>query len=95
MKVCARSVGVAAIATSTNTTATLVHDKIVGTAIPTQELSCCGFNAEIISIPPNSFQSVQVKSAQGQQSTDIQEFLKKKFGLEEKFSKSSSAVSPF
>jgi hypothetical protein len=81
------------IAISVDTTATLVHDKITGTTTPVQELECCGFTAEIITIPPNSFQSSQFKSAQ---TSEIgPDFLKKKFGLEEDTSVSSSAVSPF
>lgn len=84
------NVGVAAVAIDVDTTATLVHDKITGTTTPTQELTCCGFTAEIVTIPPNSFQPTQVKSAQ--QSIEVQDFVKKKFGGEDI---SISPVSPF
>lgn len=45
---------------------------------PTQELECCGFTAEIVTVPPNLFQIAQVKSSQGQQSMEFQELVKKK-----------------
>ncbi|HET7243177.1 MAG TPA: hypothetical protein VFI64_07525, partial [Nitrososphaeraceae archaeon] len=91
-KISGGNVGVAAIAIDADTTATLVHDKITSTTTPTQELTCCGFTAEIITIPPNSFQATQVKSSQ--QTNEIQEFVKKKFGGED-INISSSAVNPF
>jgi len=87
------NVGIAAVAINVVTTATLIHDKITGTTTPTQELSCCGFTAKVITIPPNSFQSSEFKSAQ---TSEVRpDFLKKKFGLEEPTSISSSLVSPF
>ena len=45
----------AAIAISTNTVATLINDEITKIAIPTQELSCCGFIASIVTFPSESF----------------------------------------
>jgi hypothetical protein len=59
------NVGVAAAAATANTVASLlVHDTIVGTTTPTQELSCCGFTAKIVTIPPNSFPIAVSKSSQ-------------------------------
>jgi hypothetical protein len=59
------NVGVAAAAATANTVASLlVHDTIVGTTTPTQELSCCGFTAKIATIPPNSFPIAVSKSSQ-------------------------------
>lgn len=58
------NVGVAAAAATANTVATLLHDTIVGTTTPTQELSCCGFTAKIVTIPPNSFPIAVSKSSQ-------------------------------
>ncbi len=97
-KISGGDIGVAAIATFVDTTATLVHDKITGATTPTEELECCGFTAEIVTIPPNSFQSSQLKSSS--QATEVDpDFIKKKFGLEEDISttstSSSAAVSPF
>jgi hypothetical protein len=63
-KISGGNVGVAAAAATANTVATLVHDKIVGTTTPTQELSCCGFTAKIVTIPPNSFPIAVAKSSQ-------------------------------
>lgn len=63
-KISGGNVGVAAIAFSANTVATLVHDTIVGTTTPTQELSCCGFTAKIVTIPPNAFPIAISKSSQ-------------------------------
>jgi parallel beta-helix repeat protein len=48
--------GVAAIAFSANTIATLDNVKIVGATIPVQEFSSGGFTAEVV-ILPNSFQN--------------------------------------
>ncbi len=53
-KISGSNVGVAAIATSGDTVATLINDKITGTTIPTQELSCCGFTSKVVTIPPNN-----------------------------------------
>lgn len=93
-KISGGNVGVAAVAISVDTTATLVHDKITDTTTPTQELECCGFTAEVVTIPPNSFQSSQFKS--GQASEVEPDFLKKKFGLEaQDNSISTSTASPF
>jgi hypothetical protein len=58
------NVGVAAAAATANTVDTLLHDTIVGTTTPTQELSCCGFTAKIVTIPPNSFPIAVSKSSQ-------------------------------
>ena len=58
------NVGVAAAAATANTVTTLLHDTIVGTTTPTQELSCCGFTAKIVTIPPNSFPIAVSKSSQ-------------------------------
>lgn len=93
-KISGGNIGIAAVAIDTDTTATLVHDKITGTTTPTQEFECCGFNAEIITIPPNSFQSSQFNSAQ---SSEVDpDFLKKKFGLEDSNAVGSpSTASPF
>lgn len=92
-KISGGDVGVAAIATAVDTVATLDHIKIVDATTPLQELSCCGFTAEIVTIPPNSFQTAQVKFAQ--QSSEVQELIKKKFGEIEDTSISSSPVNPF
>ncbi|MDQ6668632.1 MAG: hypothetical protein M3Y53_10475 [Thermoproteota archaeon] len=58
------NVGIAVVATNVNTVGTLVHDKIVGTTTPMQELSCCGFTAKAVIIPPNSFPITVTKSSQ-------------------------------
>ena len=55
-KIFGGNVGVAAIAFSANTIATLDHVKIVGATIPVQELPSGGFTAEVV-ILPNSFQN--------------------------------------
>jgi parallel beta-helix repeat protein len=95
-KISGGNVGVASIAIDADTTATLVHDKITDTTTPTQELECCGFTAEIVTIPSNSFQSSQLKSSQVSEVDP--DFIKKKFGVEEDTTTgtlSSAAVSPF
>jgi parallel beta-helix repeat protein len=97
-KISGGNVGVAAVAIDVDTTATLIHDKITGVTTPTEELECCGFTAEIVTIPPNSFQSSQLK-ASSQASEVDPDFIKKKFGVEEDTTtsgtSSSAAVSPF
>jgi parallel beta-helix repeat protein len=97
-KISGGDIGVAAIATFVDTTATLVHDKITGATTPTQELECCGSTAEIVTIPPNSFQISQLKSSSQASEVDP-DFIKKKFGVEEDTTSSgtssSAAVSPF
>ena len=55
-KIFGGNVGVAAIAFSANTIATLDHVKIVGATIPVQEFPSGGFTAEVV-ILPNSFQN--------------------------------------
>jgi len=55
-KIFGGNVGVAAIAFSANTIATLNHVKIVGATIPVQEFPSGGFTAEVV-ILPNSFQN--------------------------------------
>ena len=55
-KIFGGNVGVAAIAFSANTIATLDHVKIVGATIPVQEFPSGGFTAEAV-ILPNSFQN--------------------------------------
>jgi len=92
-KISGGNVGVAAVAVFADATATLDHVKFTGAITPVQELECCGFTAKIITIPPNSFETAQVKSAQ--QSEEVQEFVKKKFGGEGDISISSSPVNPF
>ncbi len=58
-KIFGGNVGVAAIAFSANTVATLDHVKIVGATIPVQELPSGGFTAEVV-ILSNSFQDSKV-----------------------------------
>jgi parallel beta-helix repeat protein len=69
-KISGGNVGVAAIAISASTVATLINDEITKTAIPTQELSCCGFTASIVSVPSDSFKvsklQFNIKSSQVQ-----------------------------
>lgn len=69
-KISGGAVGVAAIAISKNTVATLINDEITKTGTPTQELSCCGFTASVVSIPANQFQVTEshynVKSGHAQ-----------------------------
>ena len=69
-KISGGNVGVAAIAISASTVATLINDEITKTAIPTQELSCCGFTASIVSVPADSFKvsklQLNIKSSQVQ-----------------------------
>ena len=55
-KIFGGNVGVAAIAFSANTIATLDHVKIVGATIPVQEFPSGAFTAEVV-ILPNSFQN--------------------------------------
>jgi hypothetical protein len=50
-KIVGGNVGIAVIALSVDTVGTLVHDKIVDTTTPLQELACCGFTADIVTIP--------------------------------------------
>lgn len=92
-KISGGNVGIAVVAIFADTTATLVHDKITGAETPTQKIECCGFTAEIVTIPSNSFQSSQIKAAQASEVGP--DFLKKKFGLEEPTSVSSLPVNPF
>lgn len=77
-KISGGNVGIAAIAFSANTVATLVNDKITGTTNPTQELSCCGVTAKIVTVPPGGFKvsqsQVDIKSSQAHK------ILEKKFG---------------
>jgi len=69
-KISGGNVGVAAIAISTSTVATLINDEITKTTIPTEELSCCGFTASIVSVPSDSFKvsklQFNIKSSQVQ-----------------------------
>jgi parallel beta-helix repeat protein len=92
-KISGGNIGVLAAAIFADTTATLVHGKIVDVTTPVQELSCCGFTAEIVTVPSNSFQTAEVKSSQ--QLSDTQEFVKKKFAQMEEISILSSPISPF
>ena len=55
-KIFGGNVGVAAIAFSANTVATLDHVEIIGATIPVQEFPSGGFIAEVV-ILPNSFQN--------------------------------------
>jgi hypothetical protein len=93
-KISVGNVCVAAASFGIRTVATLVNDKITRAATPTQELSCCGFDAEIVTLTPNSFQTSQFKSSQ---TSDVDpDFLMKKFGLEEEVSSQlNSAINPF
>jgi hypothetical protein len=67
-KISSGNVGVAAVSFGDKTVATLVNDKITGATIPTQELSCCGGTAEIVTVPPGGFKvsksQLIVKSSQ-------------------------------
>jgi parallel beta-helix repeat protein len=92
-KISGGNVGVLAAAIFADTIATLDHVKIEDATTPIQELECCGFTAEVVTIPPNSFQSSQFKSTQAPEVDP--DFLTKKFGFEEDTSVSSSPVSPF
>jgi parallel beta-helix repeat protein len=92
-KISGGNVGVLAAAIFADTIATLDHVKIEDATTPIQELECCGFIAEVVTIPPNSFQSSQFKSTQAPEVDP--DFLTKKFGIEEDTSVSSSPVSPF
>jgi nitrous oxidase accessory protein NosD len=94
-KISGGDVGVAAIALSVDTVATLDHDKITETTTPTQELECCGFNAEIVTIPAlsNSFQTSQFQSFQvSDMDSDL---LMKKFGILGTSTHSNSESNPF
>ena len=67
-KISGGNVGVAAVSFGEKTVATLVNDKITGATTPTQELSCCGGTAEIVTVPPGGFKvsnsQFNVKSSQ-------------------------------
>lgn len=67
-KISGGNVGVAAISFGVKTVATIVNDKITGATTPTQELSCCGGTAEIVTVPPGGFKvsqsQVNIKSSQ-------------------------------
>jgi len=67
-KISGGSIGIAAISFGVRTVATLVNDKITGATTPTQELSCCGGTAEIVTVPPGGFKVSQsqanIKSSQ-------------------------------
>jgi len=77
-KISGGSIGIAAISFGVRTVATLVNDKIIGATTPTQELSCCGGTAEIVTVPPGGFKvcqsQVNIKSSQAHK------LLEQKFG---------------
>ena len=76
-KISGGNIGVAAIGISTNTKVTLVNDKITSTTAPTQELSCCGGTAEIVTVPPGGFK-VSVSQA-NVKSSQVHDLMEKKF----------------
>lgn len=77
-KISGGNVGVAAISFGVKTIATLVNDKITGTPTPTQELSCCGGTAEIVTVPPGGFKVSQ--SQANIKSSHAHKLLEQKFG---------------
>ena len=77
-KISGGNVGVLSATFSENTVVTLVNDKITGATTPTQELSCCGVTAKIVTVPPGGFKVSQ--SQLNIKSSQVHKLLEKKFG---------------